>query len=99
MALRPLGIVKEIVESAGMGISYAYDDLVFMEHNAFLLQFAENGKSVFIHMNEEADKKAIQGDIDRLKQVAQAHEMNFEDGTTYNMSQDSDETLRIEFAS
>jgi DNA-binding IclR family transcriptional regulator len=39
MTLKPLGQVKELVESLGMEISYAYEDLVFLQHNGFLLQF------------------------------------------------------------
>lgn len=41
MGLKPLGRVKDIVEAAGMTISYVYEDLVFIDHNAFLLQFTE----------------------------------------------------------
>jgi hypothetical protein len=55
MSLKPLGKVRELVESAGMAISYAYDDLVFLDHNAFLLQFDEDGRTVFIHTNSEVD--------------------------------------------
>ena len=54
MRLKPLGVVKEIVEAAGMGISYVYDDLVFIDHNALLLQFAGNDWEILIHINQEA---------------------------------------------
>ncbi len=86
-----MGIVKEIVESAGMGISYAHDDLVFMEHNAFLLQFTDDNNEVRIHINAEADVSELQNDIMRMKQAASSHSMNFKDGTTYTMSQADDE--------
>ena len=99
MALRPLGLVKEIVESAGMGISYAYEDLVFMEHNAFLLQFTKDDKVVLIHFNKEADESELQEDIARLKDAASAHEMSFEAGTTYTITQADGENIRIEFFS
>lgn len=98
MALKPLGRVKEIVESAGMGISYAYDDLIFMEHNAFLLQFTDSDNELLIHRNKEADAKAVTGDIAKLKQAASSHDMAFKDGTTYTLSQADDENIRIEFS-
>lgn len=41
MPERKLGVVKDIVEAAGMGIAHVYEDLVFLNHNAFLLQFTK----------------------------------------------------------
>ncbi|MBC8318154.1 MAG: hypothetical protein H8E41_09625 [Desulfobulbaceae bacterium] len=99
MGLKPLGIVKEIVESIGMEISYAYDDLVFMEHNAFLLQFTEKENELLIHMNRDADETELKNDIARLKKAASVHLVTFNDGTTYTLSQADDDNIRIEFAS
>lgn len=36
---RPLAEVKMMLEETGNDISYAYDDLIFVEHTAFLIQF------------------------------------------------------------
>lgn len=55
---RPLGIVKEIVEESGLTISYACDDLVFIDNNPFLIKFddqKENHLQVFFNKNCEAD--------------------------------------------
>jgi len=98
MGIRQLGIVKEIVESAGMGISYTYEDLVFIEHNAFLLQFTDKDNELLIHINQEADGSAIQGDIARLRAEASARKMIFRDGTYYTISQGDDENITLEFA-
>ena len=98
MALKPLGIVKEIVESAGMRISYAYDDLVFIEHNAYLLRFTDESNELVVHVNNEADKSAIQDDIVRLKAEALVRKMNVRDGSSYILCQDDDENIRLEFA-
>lgn len=98
MGIRQLGIVKEIVESAGMGISYTYEDLVFIEHNAFLLQFTSNDNELLIHINQEADGSVIQGDIARLKAEASTKKMIFRDGTYYTISQGDDENINLEFA-
>lgn len=98
MGIRQLGIVKEIVESAGMGISYTYEDLVFIEHNAFLLQFTDNDNELLIHINQEADGSAIQGDIARLRAESSARKMIFREGTYYTISQGDDENITLEFA-
>ena len=98
MDLKPLGIVKEIVETAGMSISYAYDDLVFIAHNAYLLQFTDKNSELMIHVNSEADESAIQEDITRLKAEASARNIVFKDGSRYTLSQEGNENIRLEFA-
>jgi hypothetical protein len=98
MGLNPLGTVKTIVEAAGMGISYAYDDLVFLEHNSFLLQFTGHGHEVTIHVNSEADEATVHGDIERLRQVALDHAMQFTRGTHYTLVPAGEDAIRIEFS-
>lgn len=97
MNLKPLGLVTEIVESAGMGISYAYEDLVFLEHNAFLLEFTANDTELLIHINSEAEEGEIEDSIARLKKVAVDHGLTFTDGGLYTLTQEDDENIRIEF--
>ncbi|MBM9518205.1 hypothetical protein JWG39_00055 [Desulforhopalus vacuolatus] len=99
MTLRPLGIVKEIVESAGMGISYAYDDLVFLEHNGFLLQFVDTPQEILIHVNEEAVEDELEVALSLLQQQGQEHGMVFNRGKYYKLSQADEKNIRIEFLS
>ncbi len=97
MALNKLGVVKDIVESVGMEISHVYDDLVFLNHNAFILQFTEDVHIAMIHGNIEAGRNALQDAVTILKGAAEEHEMTFVDGDDYSISQKDDENLRIEF--
>ena len=97
MSLKPLGKVTTIVESAGMGISYAYDDLVFLEHNAFFLEFTDNDKEVLIHTNSEAEGGEIKDSVGKLKNIAASQGMTFTDGGLYTLTQADDENIRIEF--
>ncbi len=39
ISVRPLSEVKMLLEELGTDVSFAYDDLVFIEHSAFLIQF------------------------------------------------------------
>lgn len=98
MSLKPLGMVKNIVEAAGMGISYAYDDLVFLEHNSFLLQFTDNDREIKIHVNSEADEGTVQSDIERLQEVALKQSMQFNRGTRYTLIPEGEDAIRIEFS-
>ncbi|MCI5162927.1 MAG: hypothetical protein D3917_13105 [Candidatus Electrothrix sp. AX5] len=92
-----LGIVKEIVEATGMGISYAYEDLVFLDHNALLLQFTQDSDTVLVHTNREAATEPAQATIAALKQAAQEREMTFLAGQVYALIQGEDEQIKIEF--
>lgn len=97
MGLRPLGIVKEFVEASGMGISYVYEDLVFVDHNALLLQFTESENSMLIHVNKAAEESKLGSSLARLKAEALAREMQLHDGGYYAISQGEDEQVRLEF--
>ncbi len=97
MALKKLGVIKNIVEFVGMGVGHAYDDLVFLDHNAFLLQFTSEEDTVIIHSNCEADKAALKDAVAMLQGAAKAHEMTFIEGSDYSLSQTDDENLRVEF--
>ena len=97
MGLKPLGTVKEIVEAAGMGISYAYDNLVFIDHNALLLEFTQNENEVLVHINEDAVRSELDAVIIRLQEEATAREMTFSTGSLFRISQDDEENIRLEF--
>jgi|GEM_PF-541944 len=96
--MNQLGIVKNIVEAAGMGISYAYEDLVFLDHNSLILQFTDNDRLVLVHQNEEAEVAAVDRDIANLREIASRHQMSFVGGNHYVLSEDNDETLRLDFS-
>jgi len=97
MSLKPLGKLKELVESVGMGVSYAYDDLVFLDHNGFLMQFGEDGKTVFIHTNCEADGVEAAVGVARLKKAAASSGITFAEGKFYSLAQVEDQAISIRF--
>ncbi|HIP83467.1 MAG TPA: hypothetical protein EYH19_07850 [Desulfocapsa sulfexigens] len=97
MPLRPLGTVKEILESAEMNISYAYEDLVFLDHNAFFLQFTDKEQEVLIHINEEAVEDEIVQDLALLQKKAEENKMIFSKAGYYRLSQADEENINIEF--
>lgn len=51
---RPLGLLRELVEAMGLQITHVFDDLLFIEHNAFLLQMGEEGADVRLWFNSES---------------------------------------------
>jgi hypothetical protein len=97
MTTRALGTIREILESAGLGVSHAYEDLVFPEHNAFLLQFTEKEQEVLIHINEEAEENALAGSLALLQEKARENKMVFSRAGYYRLSQADEENITIEF--
>ncbi len=97
MTNRPLGVVKNILESVGMEIAFAYEDLVFLEHNGFLLQFTDTDNVLHVHTNKEADEAVINRDLSQLFTSAHNHDMFFSKGKVYTLSQRDEETIRLEF--
>lgn len=95
--LYPLGKVKQIVEAIGMGVSYAHEDLVFLEHNAFLLEFTGSESEVLVHLNIEGNEEELIDDLVRLQDEAESAGLQFNEGCPYRLSEVDEENIRIEF--
>jgi len=52
---RPLGLIVGIIEQMGLDVTYAYEDLVFIELNAFLLRMGDKSEQVHLYFNTESD--------------------------------------------
>jgi hypothetical protein len=48
-----------MLDGIGFEITYAYDDLIFIEHNAFLLQMGRSGEDVrlYFHTDSSMEKR------------------------------------------
>ena len=59
MEYRDLEKVRAVIESAtGLEVAYAYDDLVFPDYTAFIIQFDDtNSTHFFCHFHEDCDEK------------------------------------------
>jgi len=98
MITRELGLVREVLEGAGMELSYAYDDLVFVGHNGFLLQFTDWQRELLIHTNVEAKADEMAGAIGMLQQKASDVGLVFSLGKQYRITPSSGgESIQLEF--
>jgi hypothetical protein len=95
--LRPLGIVREIVEELGHEITYAYEDLVFMQHNDFLLQFRDAPTEIALYVNTECGDGEADAIEHRLVPAGAAKGLTFIRKGTYTMTEDEGDNLRITF--
>ncbi|MDF7807873.1 hypothetical protein P4E94_10530 [Pontiellaceae bacterium B12219] len=51
--IKPLGKITAILADLGLEVTYAYDDLVFVQECAFLLQFTEKPAALKLFINTE----------------------------------------------
>ncbi len=96
-SLRPLGTVVQLLEELGHEVSYAYDDLVFVNDNDFLLQFENSGPVMNLFFN----KSCLKTDADNIEQsiipAADRKGLAIVKKGHYSLIAQADETLRIEF--
>ena len=95
--MKPLGIVIEAVKEYGLEVTYNYEDLVFVEHNHFLLQFGNDTTSIFFSANSEETKEFSEEAFAKLKKLIEARELRLIYRGTYTMTEDENEELKIEF--
>jgi hypothetical protein len=58
MILKPLGKVREMIQSTGLDISHFYDDLVIADHSVFIIRFDEISESkIHLYFNHDCEEK------------------------------------------
>lgn len=94
--LPPVGKVMNWLEAAGFTVSYLYEDLVFVESNAFLIRFEQSDpQKIMIHINVECESaKAVE--LEKLLlEEAKKHEIEPVKGGKFTLSQKNDEEIDI----
>ncbi len=95
---RPLGILKTIMETLGFEVTHCYEDLVFVENNAFLLRMEEKGEEVSLLFNTESDVDKRDEIAELFKTEGKAHKLVISKAGTYQMKpNEADGTINIEF--
>ena len=94
---RPLGVVKDLLESLGAEISYAYDDLIFVKHNHFLLQFGKTAEEVFFFRNVEIEAKESHQQHITLSAAGKQMGLQIPYAGEYSLAENDDGTLSIHF--
>lgn len=94
---RPLGMVKEMLETIGIEITYSYEDLVFIHHNHFLLQFGKSGELLLFHANEETSEREAPELFAAIQAVAMASGFTLLFCGRYRLAPADGENLSLEF--
>ncbi|WP_291857429.1 hypothetical protein [Marinilabilia sp.] len=96
---RNIDQIKFIVKDAtGLDIMYAYDDLIFPEHGAFLMQFSDDDPNVvFCHFHKKCPEKEQQRIISSLKRSGTMNSINIQKGNCYHLSAKNETEIEIKF--
>lgn len=95
---RPLGILKNLMEDLGFAVTHCYEDLVFIEHNAFLLRMEEKGEEVSLVFNTESDINKRDEIADQFAIEGKVHNLIISRAGTYQMTPNqTDGTITLEF--
>lgn len=97
MKERKLGKITAVLADMGLEVTYAYDDLVFVQHSAFMIQFTDDPAKLKLFINTECEPKvANETAADIILQMDRA---GFElmPAGRYFITPNKDNTLDIEF--
>jgi len=94
----PLGLIMNVVESLGLEVTYAYDDLVFVAHSAFLFQMDKNPQVVNLYFNQQSDINARAGLAESLIKYGQENGLTIMNKGIFAIEQQEEENLKITFS-
>lgn len=95
---RPLGVIKELLDNHGFPVTHYYEDLVFVEHNAFLIQMGEKGEEVTLVFNVDCDSEKREEIKGTLLPSALHFGLQITAKGTYAVNQnEQDSTISIKF--
>ena len=99
IGLRPLGLVKEMLNKCGLEITYAYDDLVFVEHSLFIVRFNDETPSLIeLFFNKDCEEKNKKEILDKLKKESKGTDISPNYRGTFKLEEDKkNENLKITF--
>jgi hypothetical protein len=93
----PLGYIREAVAELGLEVTYVFEDLVLIQHNAFLLQMGARGEDVALYFNIESLEDERDSMLAKLQQAGRQRQLCIEAEGTFSMNQKPDEQIGIEF--
>ncbi len=94
---RPLGLVKGLLDNLGVEITYVYEDLVFIKHNHFLLQFGDKGEQIFFFRNLEIKPDEAMSQCDILSKSLSEKGLELTYRGSYLLEEKDDGTMSLEF--
>lgn len=99
MIFRDLEKVRAMLkEATELDISYAYDDLVFPDHTAFIIQYAaENNSGFYVYFHTDCLPEAKTEILENLQKTFLKHRCSLIPKGAFNLKQ-KDKEVEISFS-
>ncbi len=99
MTVRPLGIVKEALDAAGLEITYAYDDIVFVDHSLMIISFRDDDPGrIDIYFNRDCEPQTRRELSEKVRSEAEKRELIACEKGAFRLEDDpGTEQLKISF--
>lgn len=94
---KPIELVREIMKEYGLIVTYAFEDLVFIEHNSFLLQFGAEKDTLLFSGNSEETEEFVNEAFGKMEKLFHDKGLQLFFRGTYTMSEDENKQLKIDF--
>lgn len=95
---RPLGLIKDVIEATGLTITHVFEDLVFIEHNAFFLQMGDRGEDVRLYFNTQSQADMREKIARQLATEGRIRNLNIWRTGTFRVTQEEgSEQFQLEF--
>ncbi|MDP8305584.1 MAG: hypothetical protein RAO75_03595 [Candidatus Chlorobium antarcticum] len=94
---RPLGPLMQLLEELGHEVTYAYDDLVFINNNDFLIQFAASGPQLHLFFNHDCSRKTTEGIEESIIPAGDSKGLSIIRKGKYKLVGEQDETMQLHF--
>lgn len=99
---RELTKIKELIEELGFLISYPFDDLLFVDSNAFLIQFNdEKADAFFMYFNKDLQEEARNQICEKIHVLAATKRIKITEKGFFQLEQKQtkDDELELKFIS
>jgi hypothetical protein len=97
MTEKPLGKITAILADLGLEVTYAYDDLVFVQHSAFMIQFTDVPEKLKMFINTECEPETADSVAANVVTAFEKEGFDLILTGRYFLTPNEDETLNIEF--
>ena len=94
---RPLGLVINLLEEAGLVYSYCYEDLVFVESSVVLFKMGDIPEEIFLYTSTECPESTATDLQIRLTLAAKAEGLKLVPSGKYRIEQGEDQKIDLQF--
>ena len=96
-SLRPLGLLKEVIQQLGLDVIDEYEDLVFVSRNQFILKFTGQDGCIDLYFNEDIEEERAQALMALMEGVSEGKGLHVVYKGAFCLTPGEDNQIELEF--